>query len=171
MNTLESMKTRRSIRNFKEDAVPDELIEKIVEAGSYAASGKGRQSPIIIVVENKDVIKKFSKMNASIIGVNIDPFYQAPLLMIVLADKTISTHIYDGSLVIGNMMLACHELGLGSCWIHRAKEEFETDEGKEFLKELGITGDYEGIGHLIVGFTDKHPNPAKRKENYIYYVK
>ena len=120
MNTLESIKTRRSIRSFKEDAVPNEFIEKIVEAGSYAASGKGRQSPIIIVVENKDVIKKFSKMNASIMGVNIDPFYQAPLLMIVLADKTIPTHIYDGSLVIGNMMLACHELGLGSCWIHRA---------------------------------------------------
>ena len=171
MNTLESIKARRSIRSFKEDAVPDELIEKIVEAGSYAASGKGRQSPIIIVVENKDVIKKFSKMNASVMGVETDPFYQAPLLMIVLADKTIPTHIYDGSLVIGNMMLACHELGLGSCWIHRAKEEFETTEGKEFLKEIGITGDYEGIGHLIVGFTDKHPNPAKRKENYIYYVK
>ena len=115
----------------------------------------GKQSPIIIAVKDKALREKLSKMNAAIMGVNIDPFYGAPELLIVLANKEMPTYIYDGSLVMGNMMNAAADLGVASCWIHRAKEEFESEEGKAILKDLGIEGDYEGIGHLILGYAAK----------------
>lgn len=172
-DVLENIITRRSIKKYKPDAVPDEIIERIVNAGTYAASGMNRQSPIIIAVTNKALRDRLSQMNAEIMGrKGMDPFYGAPVVLIVLADKNIPTHVYDGSLVMGNMMLAAHSQGLGSCWIHRAKEEFESTEGKSLLAELGIKGDYEGIGHLILGYADvNEPQASKRKENYIYYVR
>lgn len=173
MNELiHAMKTRRSIRKFKPDAVPMELVRCVAEAGTYAATGRGRQSPIIIAVTDPTVRDRLSRLNASFFGVQNDPFYGAPVVLIVLADRSVChTYLYDGSLVIGNMMLAAHSLGLGSCWIHRAKEEFETEEGKEILRSLGIKGDYEGIGHCILGYPDGElPEPAPRKENYVYYL-
>ena len=101
-----------------------------------------------------------------------DPFYGAPELLIVLADKSRPTYIYDGSLVMGNLMNAAADLGVDSCWIHRAKEEFESEEGKEILKTLGINGDYEGIGHLVLGYAAAPAKPAApRKDNYVYYVR
>ena len=151
---LDKMKTRRSVRKFKSDMLPKEIIKKIVEAGTYAASGMNRQPGLIVAVTNKKLRDKLSKMNADIMGANTDPFYGAPVVLIVLADKSAQTYLYDGSLVMGNLMLAAHELGIGSCWIHRAKEEFESEEGKAILKELGIEGDYEGIGHCVLGYTD-----------------
>lgn len=170
-DVLKKMQTRRSIRKFKPDMVPREIIEQIVEAGTYAASGMNRQSPIIIAVTNKEMRDKLSRMNAAVMGSNNDPFYGAPVILIVLADKEKATYLYDGSLVMGNLMLAAHELGIGSCWIHRAKEEFETQEGKELLKSLGITGEYEGIGHCILGYVDgEYPTPAPRKEDWVYFV-
>ena len=129
--------------------IPDDVIGKIVEAGTYAATGMGKQSPIIIAVKDKAARDRLSKLNAEIMGTDIDPFYGAPVVLIVLADSSIPTHVYDGSLVMGNLMLAAHALGIGSCWIHRAKEEFERPEGKEILNELGIDGDYEGIGPKV----------------------
>lgn len=170
-NTLDAIKTRRSIRKYKSDSVPQELLDKIIEAGLYAPSGMGRQSTIIICVTDKEMRDKLSKLNAKIMGSETDPFYGAPAVLIVLVDKNCLTGIYDGSLVMQNLMLASHELGLGSCWIHRAKEEFEMPEGKEILKSLGIEGEYEGIGHCIVGYTDgEEPSPAPRKENRVYYI-
>ncbi|MDO5337869.1 MAG: nitroreductase [Eubacteriales bacterium] len=170
-DTLEQMKTRRSIRKYKSDAVPAELVKAVAEAGTYAATGMGMQSPIIVAVTDKDTRDQLSKMNAAVMGVSSDPFYGAPVVLVVLADKTRGTYLYDGSLVMGNMMLAAHTLGLGSCWIHRAKEEFESPEGKALLKSWGIEGDYEGIGHCILGYPDGAAPAAKpRKENYIYYV-
>ena len=167
--TLNVLKTRRSCRAYKPDPVEDEKLNAIIEAGTYAATGMGKQSPIIIVVKDKALRDKLMKMNAAIMGMDIDPFYGAPELLIVLADKAIPTYIYDGSLVMGNMMNAAADLGVASCWVHRAKEEFESEEGKAILKELGIEGDYEGIGHLILGYAAKPlPNPAPRKENYVY---
>ena len=164
---LENMETRRSIRKYKPDMVPKEIIEKIAEAGTYAATGMGKQSPIIIAVTNKELRDRLSKMNAQVMGSNSDPFYGAPVVLIVLANKNYGTYVYDGSLVMGNLMLAAHELGIASCWIHRAKEEFESPEGKQILKDLGITGDYEGIGHCILGYADcEEPTAAPRKENY-----
>lgn len=169
---INNMKTRRSIRKYKPDMIPEDVLNRIIEAGTYAATGMGKQSPIIIAVTNKEIRDKFSKMNAEIMGVDSDPFYGAPVVLIVLADKARSTYVYDGSLVMGNLMLAAHAEGIGSCWIHRAKEEFESAEGKAFLKSLGIEGDYEGIGHCVLGYTDgEEPKAMPRKENYVYCVK
>ena len=171
-DVLEKIKTRRSVRKYKADMIPQEALDKILEAGTYAATGMGAQSPIIIAVTNKEVRDRLSKLNASVMGTDTDPFYGAPVVLIVLADKSRGTYLYDGSLVMGNLMLAAHELGLGSCWIHRAKEEFESPEGKEILRSLGITGDYEGIGHCILGYADgPEPDAKPRKDSYVYYIK
>ena len=168
---LNAMKTRKSSRAFLDKEVPLELIEQIVEAGTYAPTGRNLQSPIIVAVTNKEVRDHLSKMNASIMGSDNDPFYGAPVVLIVLADKDVRTYIYDGSCVMENLMLAAHSLGLGSCWIHRAKEEFESEEGKELLKSLGITGDYEGIGHCVLGYTEgEYPAVKDRRENTIFWV-
>ncbi len=171
---IEMMKTRRSIRKFKPDALPDEIIEQIAEAGTYAATGKNLQSPTIIAVTNKQLRDRISEMNRKIGGwqEGFDPFYGAPAMLIVLADKNVPTAVYDGSLVMGNLMLAAHSLGVGSIWIHRAKEEFESEDGKAILAELGITGDHVGIGHCALGYIDgEEPKAAPRKENWVYYAK
>ena len=152
---IKNIKTRHSVRKFKSDPVEKSLIAEITDAGLYAASGMNRQSPIIIAVTNRELRDRLMKMNAAVMGRDgTDPFYGAPVILVVLAKKDAPTHVYDGSLVLGNMMLAAHSLGLSTCWIHRAKEEFESAEGKEILKELGIEGDYEGIGHLALGYAD-----------------
>ena len=170
-DTLTTLKTRRSCRAYKPELIEEEKLNAIIEAGTYAATGMGRQSPIIIAVTSKEVRDKLSKMNAAVMGVDFDPFYGAPELLIVLADKSMPTYIYDGSLVMGNMMNAAADLGVASCWIHRAKEEFESEEGKAMLKGLGITGDYEGIGHLILGYAAKPAaDPAPRKADYVYRI-
>ncbi|MFR8171691.1 MAG: nitroreductase [Marvinbryantia sp.] len=170
-NTIDAILSRRSIRKYKPDMVPKEIIEKIVQAGTYAATGMGKQSPVILAVTNKELRDKLSKMNAEVMGTVSDPFYGAPVVLVVLADKSRPTYVYDGSLVMGNLMLAAHELGIASCWIHRAKEEFESPEGKEILRSLGIEGDYEGIGHCILGYADMEaPKAAPRKENYVYFA-
>ena len=169
---INNMKTRRSIRKYKPDMIPEDVLNRIIEAGTYAATGMGKQSPIIIAVTNKEIRDKFSKMNAEIMGVDSDPFYGAPVVLIVLADKARPTYVYDGSLVMGNLMLAAHAEGIGSCWIHRAKEEFESAEGQEILKDLGIEGEYEGIGHCVLGYVDgEYPATHPRKDNWVYYVK
>lgn len=174
MNTFENIKTRRSIRSYKPDAVPSELIEKICEAGTYAPSAVNRQSAIIIAVTDPDTVKKIKIMNAKVMGkdADFDPFYGAPAMLIVLGDKTNPLYIYDGPIVMTTLMNAAHEAGLGSCWIHRAKEEFETEEGKEILASLGIEGEYEGIGHVALGYVDgDYPEALPRKEKYVYYIK
>ena len=171
-DVLETIKSRRSIRKYKSDMVPQDKLEKIIEAGTYAATGMGKQSPIIVAVTNKELRDRLSAMNAKIMGTNTDPFYGAPVVLIVLADKSRPTYVYDGSLVMGNLMLEAEAQGIGSCWIHRAKEEFESEEGKELLKSLGIEGDYEGIGHCVLGYADgPAPKAAPRKDSYVYYVK
>ena len=168
---LNAIKTRRSIRKYKAEQITDEQLDAILEAGTYAATGMGKQSPVIVVVQKPELIAKLSKMNAAVMGTTSDPFYGAPVVLIVLADKARPTYIYDGSLVMGNLMLEAEAQGIGSCWIHRAKEEFESEEGKELLRSLGIEGDYEGIGHCILGYADGDaPKAAPRKASYVYYV-
>lgn len=170
--TINSLKSRRSIRKYKNEMVPKEVIEKIVDAGTYAPSGLKKQSAIILAVTNKEMRDKLAKLNAKVMGKeDFDPFYGAPVVLVVLADKNIPTHVYDGSLVMGNLMNAAYSIGIGSCWIHRAKEVFEMEEGKEILKSLGIEGNYEGIGNCILGYPDcELPKADPRKENYVYYV-
>ena len=170
---IKAMKDRRSIRKFKPDMVSKKDIDEIIEAGLYAANGMGRQAVITVAVTNKELRDKIAEDNRKIGGWDkgFDPFYGAPVILIVLAEKDWRNRVYDGSLVIGNMMLAAHSLGLGSIWIHRAKEEFETDEYKKLLKDIGVQGEWEGIGHCAIGYIDGDiPKPAPRKENRVYFI-
>ena len=169
--TLKTLIERRSCRSYKSDPVPAEILDQILEAGSYAATGMGKQSPIMIAVTDKKTRDQLSKMNAAVMGAGNDPFYGAPVVIVVLANRNVPTYLYDGSLVMGNLMNAAHSLGIASCWIHRAKEEFDSAEGKAILKDLGIEGDYEGIGHCILGYAaQENKTAAPRKENYIYRI-
>ena len=168
-----AMEERRSIRKFKPDMPSKEDLEQIIEAGLYAANGKGRQSTIIVAVTNKELRDKISALNCKIGGwqEGFDPFYGAPAMLIVLAEKDWPNRVYDGSLVMGNLMLAAHSLGLGSIWIHRAKEEFELPECQQLLKELNIPGEWEGIAHCAVGYIDGEvPAAAKRKDGRVFWA-
>jgi len=171
--TLKVLKERRSCRSFKPDMVKEDDLKVIIEAGTYAATGMGKQSPIIIAVTDKELRDKISEENRKIGGwdAGFDPFYGAPVILIVLAKKDVPTHVYDGSLVMGNLMNAAESLGVGSIWIHRAKEEFESDFGKDILKKLGIEDEYEGIGHCALGYAaEPAKTAAPRKENYVYCI-
>lgn len=170
-NCLETLYTRRSIKGFT-DQMPEQTdINKITKAGTAAPTGMGMQAPLIVVVKNKAVRDELSRLNAEVLGTKADPFYNAPVIIAVLADKTRNTYLYDGSLVIGNMLNAAHAIGLGACWIHRAKEVFSSERGKALLKEWGIEGDYEGIGHIALGHPAVEPKPAKpRKEGYVRVI-
>ena len=170
---IENMKSRRSCRAFKPDPVPRELVEQIAEAGLWAASGMGKQAAKIVVVTDKALRDRLSEQNRAIGGwpAGFDPFYGAPAVLIVLADKTAFTGVYDGSLVMGNLMLAAHSLGVDSIWIHRAKEEFESEEGKALLKSLGLEGDWEGVGHCALGYAaEPLPAGAPRKPGRIVWA-
>lgn len=170
---LKAIKERRSIRKFKPDMPPRIDIEQIVEAGLYAANGMGKQAVITVVVTNKAIRDRMAEANRQIGGwqEGFDPFYGAPVILVVLADKSWANRVYDGSLVMGNLMLAAHSLGLGSIWIHRAKEEFERDEWKKLLSDLGVSGEWEGIGHCAVGYFEGDlPGAARRKDGRVYWV-
>ncbi len=169
---IKNMETRRSVRAYKPDMVEEEKLEQILEAGTYAASGMGRQPVKLVAVTDKATRDQLSAMNAAVMGSNADPFYGAPVVIVVLADKSAATYVYDGSLVMGNLMNAAHSLGVSSCWIHRAKEEFESAEGKALLEKWGIQGDYEGIGHCILGYAQgPEPEAKPRKAENIIRVK
>lgn len=169
---LEQMKSRRSIRRYKSDMVPEELIEAVVTAGTEAASGMNRQTSVVVAVTNKEIRDRLSAVNAEIAGRgNSDPFYGAPVVLAVVARKE-GTYIYDGSLTMGNMLLAAHSLGLGACWIHRAQQTFERPEWIEWLKSLGLEGEYEGIGFCILGYSDgEEPKALPRNEGRVISVK
>lgn len=170
---IKAMEERRSIRKFKSDMPSKDDINQIIEAGLYAANGKGKQAAIVVAVTNKELRGQISESNREIGGWDegFDPFYGAPVILIVLADKNWPTHVYDGSLVMGNMMLAAHSLGLGSIWIHRAKEEFEMPEYQQLLDKLGIEGEWEGIGHCAIGYPDGDaPAAAPRKNERVFWV-
>lgn len=170
---IKAMKARRSIRRFKPDMPPRTDIEQIVEAGLYAANGMGKQAVITVVVTDPSVRGRIAEANRQIGGwqEGFDPFYGAPVILIVLADRNWANRVYDGSLVMGNMLLAAHSLGLGSIWIHRAKEEFDRDEWKKLLSDIGVPGEWEGIGHCAVGYVEGDPpEAAKRKGGRVYWV-
>ena len=167
--TLTTLKMRRSCRAYRPEHIEEEKLQAILEAGTYAPTGMGQQSPIILVIRDQEVRNTLKKLNAASMGVEFDPFHGAPGLLVVLADKSIPTFVYDGSLVMGNMMNAAADLGVASCWVHRAKEEFESEEGKAILKKLGLEGEYEGIGNLILGYAAKPAGEAApRKAGYIH---
>ncbi len=168
---LKAMKERRSVRKYTSKMPAKSDIEQIVEAGLFAANAMGKQETAIVAVTNRELRDRLSRMNAKVLGNEaFDPFYGAPVILVVLGKKDWANRVYDGSLVMGNLMLASHALGLGSIWIHRAKEEFESEEGKAILKELGISGEWEGIGHCAIGYADGEiPAPVPRKEGRVYW--
>ncbi len=170
MNQLiQAMVDRRSIKCYEERQIPEELLTEILAAGIHAPTGRGLQSPVIVVLQDKEEIDALEKMNAAIMGAaGSHPFYGAPTVLVVLADAEVPTAVYDGSLVLGNLLLAASALGLGGCWIHRAREEFEAPEGKALLQSWGLKGNYVGVGHCILGYPAAEPAPARpRKESYI----
>ena len=178
--TIKDIISRRSVKKYQSKAVEKDLLEEIVKAGTYAPTGRNSQSPIIIAVTQKEMRDRLSRMNLEIIqgrglvtsSGHSDPFYGAPVVLVVLAKKDVATRVYDGSLVMANMMLAAHSLGLGSCWIHRAKEMFETEEGKQILRDMGVTEEYEGIGNCIVGYAAENAckPQVERKADYVRWV-
>lgn len=170
--TIQNMLERRSIRQYKADPIPADVLDTIIKAGIYAPSGRNIQTPVIVAVENKEEIAALSKANAAVMGSTNDPFYGAPVVLAVLAAKNAGTYVYDGSLVMGNLMLAAHACGVGSCWIHRAKEVFSQPEWQEWLKKHGVEEEVEGIGFCILGYADCDlPEAAPRRENRVFYVK
>ena len=167
----ENLKNRRSIRKYQPQQVSDELLDAVLEAGLYAASGMNTQNTVIIAITDKETRDRLSRDNASVMGSDRDPFYGAPVVLVVLAEKGRRTYVHDGALVMGNLMLAAHALGVGSCWIHRAAETFEMPHWKEFLSSLGLMGDYEGIGNCILGYPDGDlPEAKPRLEHRTAFV-
>lgn len=163
---IEAIKTRRSVRRYKTEAVPQEMVDQVIEAGTYAASGKSQQPWLVVQVTDPAARERLRKDNARIMGADekADPFYGAPVCLIVLAERSNPNHVYDGTLMMGNMMLAAHALGLGSCWINRAREEFDEPVWQSWLHGLGVEGEYEGVGHLILGWPDGPLRPAKPRK-------
>ena len=168
---LKNMRERRSIRKFQKEQIKEEELQAILEAGTYAPTGMGAQSPVLVAVQDPETIRLLSQLNAAVMGASSDPFYGAPTVIVVLADPSRPTYVEDGSLVMGNLMNAAHSLDIGSCWIHRAKEVFAGEEGKKLLAKWGIPESYVGIGHCILGYRDcDYPAAKPRKENYIVRV-
>ena len=169
--TIQDLTTRRSVKKYQPTQINRADLEKILKAGMNAPSGMGRQSAVMVVVQEPDTVKQLSRMNAEVMGVHTDPFYGAPTVIVVFADKEVPTCKEDGSLVMGNLLNAAHALGLGSCWVHRAKEVFDSAEGKALMKKWGLKDSLEGIGHCILGYGEG-PEPAEkpRKDGYVVWA-
>lgn len=179
-DTINVLKSRRSVKSFTDQQISDDDLKEILEAATNAPSGMNLQSPKILVIQRKEIIERLGVWNKSFypetftrkLPKNFDPFYNAPTLLIVLTNKKISTAIEDASLVIGNILNAAESLGIGSCWIHRAREEFDSKQGKELLKVWGLSEDYIGVGHVVLGYpTNDYTPPAKEiKEDFVTYI-
>lgn len=165
---IKTIKERRSIRAYREEQITKEQLDAILEAGSFAPSGMGQQANMMVAVQDPETIAQLSRLNAQVMGMEIDPFYGAPTLVVVFADSSRLTYVEDGSLVIGTMMLAAASVGVDSCWIHRAKETFESEEGRALKEKWGVPENYVGIGNCILGYREGDlPEAAKRKAGRI----
>lgn len=170
--TLTTILTRRSCRSYQDRPIPEDILDQVLLAGTYAPNGRGRQPGKIVVVQDKETIRHLEQLNAQVLGdPEARPFYGAPVVLVVLADRNVFTPVEDGSLVLGNLFLAAHSLGLGTCWIHRARQVFDSPEGKALLKKWGVSQDYMGIGHCIIGYPEGEMRPAaERKADFIVKV-
>ena len=166
----EDLLTRRSVRKYTDRQVEDEKLDKVLTAGLYAPTGMNNQLPVLVAVRDKATRDKLSRMNAAVMGASGDPFYGAPCVIVVLSDPGRMTWVEDGSLVLGNLMNAAHSLGLGSCWIHRAKECFDTPEGKALLRAWGVPENYRGVGNCILGYAAEEPEAKPRKSGRIIKI-
>lgn len=169
---LQSLQTRRSVRSYLPKQVEEAALEAVLTAGTWAPTGMNKQAPVIVAVQDAATVAKLSALNAAVMGSDKDPFYGAPTVLVVLADPAVRTWVEDGSLVMGNLMNAAHAVGLASCWIHRAREVFDSDEGKALLKQWGLPDTLRGVGNCILGYADGPlPDARPRKEGYIVRVK
>lgn len=166
----EDLLTRRSVRKYTDRQVEDEKLDKVLTAGLYAPTGMNNQAPVLVAVQDKETRDRLSRMNAAVMGASGDPFYGAPCVIVVLSDPERMTWVEDGSLVLGNLMNAAHSLGLGSCWIHRAKECFDTPEGKALLRAWGVPENYRGVGNCILGYAAEEPEAKPRKSGRIIKI-
>lgn len=172
MNFLDIIKTRRSCRHYKAEQITDKELDTVLEAGTYAPTGHGLQDPIIVAVQNPDMKARLAKMNARVMGVESNPYYDAPTYLLVFASEDNPNAFQDGSCVLENMMLAAHAIGLGTCWINREYQMFQTDEGKELMAEIGLKEGLIGIGALAVGYPSREPREAApRKSDWVKIVK
>ena len=172
INFLDIIRTRRSCRSYKQQQITDEQLNVVLEAGTYAPTSRGLQSPFIVAIQNKDLLKQLAKMNAEVMGTTTNPYYDAPTYILVFVPDGFANGVYDAALVLENMMLAAHAQGLGSCWIHREREMFATEEGKELMKQWGLPDGLIGIGALALGYPEGEPTPAKpRKEGYTRVIR
>jgi nitroreductase len=171
-NFLDIIRTRRSCRSYKQQQITDEQLNVVLEAGTYAPTSRGLQSPFIVAIQNKDLLKQLAEMNAEVMGTTTNPYYDAPTYILVFVPDGFANGVYDAALVLENMMLAAHAQGLGSCWIHREREMFATEEGKELMKQWGLPDGLVGIGALALGYPEGEPTPAKpRKEGYTRVIR
>ena len=171
-NFLEIIRTRRSYRSYKPEQITDEQLNAVLEAGTYAPTSRGLQSPFIVAIQNDELKARLAQMNAEIMGVTTNPYYDAPTYVLVFVPADAPNGIQDASLVLENMMLAAHAQGLGSCWIHREREMFATEEGKNLMKLWNLPEGLVGIGALALGYPDGEPSPAKpRKEGYTRIIR
>lgn len=172
-DVMKALLTRRSVRKYKQDKVSKEVLDQIMEVGTYAPSAKNRQPWLILCVTNEAMIDRMARLNAAVLGMkkeDYDPFFGAPAVLVVLARKDVPTRAYDGSLMMGNLMNAAHAMGLGSCWVNRAYEVFESEEGKQILQELGVEEAYEGVGNCVLGYIDGEVREAAPRRECILYV-
>ena len=170
MEAMKNLLERRSIRKYRETQVPDELLDQILEAGLYAPTGMNRQNVIMVAVRDQETRDQMMRINAAVMGSQNDPFYGAPCVIVVLGDPEVYPVVENGSLVLGNLMNAAHALGLGSCWIHRARQTFETEEGKALLRKWGLKDTLVGIGNCILGYADESPEAKPRLEGRIVKI-
>jgi nitroreductase len=171
-STLKDLKARRSIRAYKPGQIKDKELDAVLEAGTWAPTGMGCQGVVIVAVQKADIIARIQKLNADVLkDPKAEPFYKAPTVLNIFVDKTKPTPIENGNLVIGNLLNAAAALGLGSCYIYRAKEVFESKDGKALAKEWGLSGDYEAVGHVLLGYANEKPAAKPRKTDYIIKIK
>ena len=168
---MKNLLERRSVRGYKKDLVPAEVLDEILEAGKYAPSGMGQQKTLMVITQKPELVAKLSKMNADVMGAKSDPFYGAPTVVIVFADSEQGTCVENGSLVMGNLMNAAHAVGVDSCWIHRAREVFDSEEGKALKAEWGVPESYIGICHCVLGYrSGEYPEAKARKDGFVIKV-
>lgn len=167
---LQNISTRRSVRKFTSQQVPQQLLDWVLQAGTFAPTGRGKQSPVIVAVCSQPLRSEIAQLNAQVMGVDKDPYYGAPIVVLVLADSTVNTWVEDGSCVLQNMMLAAHSLGLGSVWVHREREIFDSPRGKQLLEQWGLPQTLRGVGSIALGYADETPSCAPRKPNYVLKV-
>ena len=163
---------RRSCKKYLPRQVDEAALQEVLLAGTYAPSGRNRQAAKILVVQKPEDVAALQRLNAAVLG-NPEgkPFYGAPTVLVVLADAEVNTAVEDGSVVMENLMIAAHSLGLGSCWVHRAREVFASDEGKALLKKWGVDGSYIGVGHCLLGYADGPEKTASpRKADFVVRV-